>query len=79
MSAAAKAFGDHLRRLREARHWSLREVDRRTGGAISFSWLSRLEKGRGRSLNIDLIAEIARAYGVSFEDLCRRACPGAPA
>jgi transcriptional regulator with XRE-family HTH domain len=78
VTAVGEAFGDHLRRLREARGWSLREVTRRTGGAINFSWLARLERGRGRYLNIDLIAALARAYGVSFAELCRRACPGAP-
>jgi transcriptional regulator with XRE-family HTH domain len=79
VTAASKAFGDYLRRLRTERHWSLREVHRRTGGAINFSWLSRLEKGQGEHLNVHLIAELARAYSVPFADLCRRACPGAPA
>lgn len=71
MSAAARTFGAHLRRLRTARSHSMRDLERLTSGAISKAYLSRLENGRIADPGLLELGHLSRVYGVDFGGLCR--------
>lgn len=64
--AALDAVGGRLRDLRRARQSTLAEVSASTG--ISVSTLSRLESG-GRRPTLELLLALAKAYGVTLDDL----------
>jgi transcriptional regulator with XRE-family HTH domain len=64
--AALDAVGARLRDLRRARQSTLAEVSASTG--ISVSTLSRLESG-GRRPTLELLLPLAKAYGVTLDDL----------
>ncbi|MEU7043301.1 XRE family transcriptional regulator [Streptomyces varsoviensis] len=63
---ALTAIGPRLRELRRRRGVTLAAVAESTG--ISESTLSRLEGG-GRKPNLELLLPLARAYGVSLDEL----------
>lgn len=58
--------GPHLRELRSLRELTLTELADRTG--ISISTLSRLESGERRP-TLELLLPLARAYGVTLDEL----------
>jgi transcriptional regulator with XRE-family HTH domain len=60
------AMGPRLRVSRERRGDTLTDVSRATG--ISLSTLSRVENGR-RKPNLELLLHLAKAYGVSLDEL----------
>ena len=66
-------FNLYLRNLRKERGWSLRDVEKITNGRISNAYLSQLESGRIDAPSIAMVHTLATAYGVDFEDMCRRA------
>lgn len=63
---ALDAVGARLRALRRAKQATLAEVSGLTG--ISVSTLSRLESG-GRRPTLELLLPLAKAYGVTLDDL----------
>lgn len=63
---ALSAVGPRLRALRTRRDITLADLGRQTG--ISVSTLSRLESGT-RKPTLELLFPLARAYGVSLDDL----------
>jgi len=63
---ALQGVGGRLRTLRQARQSTLAEVSAITG--ISVSTLSRLESG-GRRPTLELLLPLAKAYGVTLDDL----------
>jgi len=67
----AKAFGQIIRQLREARGLSLREVASRTG--ISHPTWSRGERGTIDLRNWNYVVSLAMALDVPLDDLTRRA------
>lgn len=60
------ALGRRLRTIRTQRGLTLAELERDTG--ISVSTLSRLEGGQRRA-TVDLLLPLARAYGVTLDEL----------
>lgn len=61
------AFGDRVRRLREARGWSQRELVRLSGVPQSTIW--QIEAGRIESPGIDHVRALAGAFGVGVDVL----------
>ncbi len=62
----AASIGPRLRNIRTRRGLTLADLERRTG--ISTSTWSRLESG-GRRATIELLLPLARAYGVTLDEL----------
>lgn len=63
-------LGTYLKKIREEREISLREVYKRTG--ITFSHLSMIENGK-RNVTPALLKNLASFYGVSYLDLYEKA------
>jgi transcriptional regulator with XRE-family HTH domain len=66
-STVASEFGDRLRMARQAKGLTLRQVSE--AGGISVTYLSDLERGALRNPTLDTLTGIARALGVSINDL----------
>jgi SOS-response transcriptional repressor LexA len=62
--------GDRLRQLREDRGWSVRELAKRTEGAITYSYVSHLERGVAAwaKVSLTVLRGFARAFNMSIED-----------
>jgi HTH-type transcriptional regulator, competence development regulator len=60
-------LGDRLRRIRETKGWSLRDVEAKSG--ISSGHLSLIESGRVLQPSPSVLHRLADAYVVSYEDL----------
>jgi transcriptional regulator with XRE-family HTH domain len=69
------AVGPRLRRLRDRRGFTLAVLSERTG--VSVSTLSRLEAGRRRP-TLEQLLPLARAYGVTLDDLVGAPATGDP-
>ena len=75
----------NIRRLREQRHWSYREVEERlaqVGRAIPVLELSAIDTGE-RRVDVDDLAALAAVFGLGVEELLRpptdcETCHGAP-
>jgi len=70
-----EAVGPRLRRLRRDRGTTLADLSERTG--ISVSTLSRLESGARRP-TLELLLPLARAHGVSLDELVDAPATGDP-
>lgn len=68
----ARPLGQWLRERREELHLSLSQVHLRTGGAVSTSTLSKVERGE-RPVNPELLLALAPVYKVDVQDLYRLA------
>lgn len=66
LDQALAAVGPRLRALRRQRGTTLAELSAATG--VSVSTLSRLESGERRP-NLELLLPLAKAYGVTLDDL----------
>ncbi|WP_277212532.1 helix-turn-helix domain-containing protein [Isoptericola croceus] len=75
LAAALGTVGPRLRGLRHARAITLSALSARTG--ISVSTLSRLESG-ARKPSLELLLPLARAYGVTLDDLVDAPTTGDP-
>ena len=73
--AGLDAVGTRLRSLRTERHRTLSRVSEDTG--ISVSTLSRLESGQRRP-TLELLMPLARAYGVTLDELVDAPATGDP-
>ena len=58
-----------LKARRQELGFTLREVEKITGGQISNAYLSQLENGRIKSPSLRLICALAAAYAVSVETI----------
>lgn len=67
------SLGTVLRELREEKGLSLREVEARTKGEVSNSYLSQLENDQIGNPSLRVLQRLADAYQVSFEFVLRRA------
>jgi transcriptional regulator with XRE-family HTH domain len=54
---------------REAAGWTQKDLEARTGGAIKQAEISRLEKGRTQYVGTEKLTALARAFGVTVEEL----------
>nr|WP_227870359.1 XRE family transcriptional regulator [Streptomyces otsuchiensis] len=75
LDEALTAVGPRLRALRHQREVTLAELSATTG--ISVSTLSRLESG-GRRPNLELLLPLARAHGVTLDELVDAPATGDP-
>ncbi len=75
LGAALTAVGPRLRELRRQRETTLTALAETTG--ISVSTLSRLESGQ-RKPTLELLLPLARAYGVTIDDLVGVPATGDP-
>ncbi len=61
-------IGEHLRRVRHLRGWTLEEVARRTRGRFKASSLGGYERGE-RSISVERFCELAHVYAVAPDHL----------
>lgn len=78
MTGVKLTFGGYLRKLREERGWSLRDVEAMTGGKVSNAALSQLETGKVAAPSFITVHRLASVFGVSLESLAEYAEVGAP-
>jgi transcriptional regulator with XRE-family HTH domain len=64
-----KSLGRNVARLREAQGWSQSELARRSG--VSQAFISSLEGGRRTKASTDTALALARALGVTVDELLR--------
>lgn len=64
------ALGNYLKKIRESKNLSLREVDKLTN--ISFTYLNMIEHGK-RNVNPTLLRNLAKAYNYDYLDLYEKA------
>lgn len=62
-------IGRRIRELRNRRKWSGQKLSDATGGAISRTRVSELETGQGARISLNQAAGIARAFGLSLDQL----------
>lgn len=62
--------GDRLRQLRTDRGWSTRELAKRTEGAVTYSYVSHLERGVAAwaKVSLTVLRGFARAFNMSIEE-----------
>jgi transcriptional regulator with XRE-family HTH domain len=60
-------LGDWIKREREARDWTLAELGERVG--TSGAYIQHLEAGRRKDPRGDILEGLARAFGVSIEQI----------
>ena len=64
-------LGEEIRRIRELKNMTLREVEKITG--ISNAYLSQVETGKIEKPSPNNLFKLAEAYGVSYEQLMEKA------
>lgn len=62
--------GDRLRQLRNERGWGVRELARRTEGAVTYSYVSHLERGVSAwsKVSLTVLRGLARAFGMPLDE-----------
>lgn len=70
---ATTDFGRFLKGLREARSFSLRQVEQITKAKISNAYLSQLENGQVKRPSAVVLHTLSAAYGVDYGVLLERA------
>ena len=63
------ALGRNVKRLREGLGWSQSELARRSG--VSQGFVSRLESGESTQALVGAVQALARALGVTVDELLR--------
>jgi transcriptional regulator with XRE-family HTH domain len=66
-------LGVVLSDLRKAKGFSLREVERATGNAVSNAYLSQLENGKIKKPSPNVLHSLAEVYVVPYETLMEKA------
>lgn len=61
----ARAFGQHLRQLREARNWSQTELA--DYADVGRATIYRVERGQF-AVTLDIVASLAEAFGMSLSE-----------
>src|SRR5260370_24796855 len=62
-------LAEELKRLRALKGWSLRQVEEKTDGKISNSFLAQLESGAVKEPSPNMLYALAKAYSVSYPAL----------
>lgn len=62
-----QSFGDYLKKLREDRNLTLRDVEREA--KVSNAYLSQLERGDREVPNYKVLSRLAELYGISVTKL----------
>lgn len=69
VSTERETLGDYVRRVRNEKRLSLREVSLRSGGQIANSHISRIESGEARGVSVDKLRSLAKGLGVPEDEL----------
>lgn len=69
------ALGERVRALRLAKGWV--QVDLKVHADVDLSSLQKLEQGKAKQPPLDLVLNVARALGVTVEELVGREAPAA--
>lgn len=72
-SMVAKPLGEYLHATRTAAGFTLRDVERLTGGQIKNGYLSQIENGIIQRPSPDVLYELSKVYGLDYSSLLRRA------
>jgi transcriptional regulator with XRE-family HTH domain len=59
-------LGAFLRRLRQQRGWSLREVEAKTGGKVHNAYLSQIESGKILRPSLETLVQLSLAFDIDF-------------
>jgi transcriptional regulator with XRE-family HTH domain len=62
-------LGVFLRRLRQQRGWSLREVEAKTGGKVHNAYLSQIESGKILRPSLETLVQLSLAFDIDFWNL----------
>lgn len=71
MKTMGENFGEFLKRIRENRKKTLREVEQEAG--VSNAYLSQVERGKRNIPTIKILNKLAKVYGVPVSDLTKKA------
>lgn len=66
-------FGNYLKRTRQRLRLSLRKVEELSEGRVKNAFLSQIENGKVQLPNVDLLADLAKVYGLDLWNLMWRA------
>lgn len=66
-------FGDQLRKMREYRHFSLRQLAK--AADVPYETIARLESGAHNSPRFDVAVRLAKALGVSLDYFTKESDP----
>lgn len=69
VSTERETLADYVRRIRNEKRLSLREVSLRSGGQIANSHISRIESGEARGVSVDKLRSLAKGLGVPEDEL----------
>lgn len=69
-------FGAYLKRIRESRGLTLRDVEKLSEGGLSNAYLSQIENGKIDAPSVVILHRLSAVYAIDFGDLCERACVG---
>lgn len=78
LTGRMETIGAFLKRSREDRGLTLRDVERLTGGKVSNGYLSQIEGGKIESPSVIMLHRLAGVYAIDFNNLCERAIEGNP-
>ena len=59
-------LGAFLRRLRQQRGWSLREVEAKTGGKVHNAYLSQIESAKILRPSLETLVQLSLAFEIDF-------------
>jgi transcriptional regulator with XRE-family HTH domain len=59
-------LGAVLRRLRQQRGWSLRDVEAKTGGKVHNAYLSQIESGKILRPSLETLVQLSLAFDIDF-------------
>jgi transcriptional regulator with XRE-family HTH domain len=62
-------LGAFLRRLRQQRGWSLRDVEAKTGGKVHNAYLSQIESAKILRPSLETLVQLSMAFDIEFWSL----------
>lgn len=68
-----ETLGAVLRRFRQQRGWSLRDVEAKTGGKVHNAYLSQIESGKILRPSLETLVQLSLAFDVEFWTLATEA------
>lgn len=69
VSTERETLGDYVRRIRNEKRLSLRDVSSRSGGQIANSHISRIESGEARGVSVDKLRALAKGLGIPEDEI----------
>ena len=63
----SKVLAEYLKKIRESRNLSLRDVERTTG--INHGYLSQVESNQRQIPRFNVLAKLANAYGITMSEI----------